>query len=68
MNMRVALAVAGLSLSLLACSKVTPGHVGVRVNNLGSNAGVENTALGVGWYWTGFGQHIYEYPVFTSTL
>lgn len=49
------------------CGKVTPGHVGVRVNNVGSNAGVEPRALGVGWYFTGFGQHIYEYPVFTNT-
>lgn len=49
-NTRVALAVARLSLSLRACGKVTPGHVGVgvRVNELASNAGVENTALGVG--------------------
>ena len=52
---------------LAACGKVTPGHVGVRVNNVGSNAGVEPRALGVGWYFTGFGQHIYEYPVFTNT-
>ena len=56
-----------LGLSLAACSQVTPGHVGVRVNNLGSNAGVEPKALGIGWYFTGVGQHIYEYPVFTST-
>ena len=54
-------------LLLAACSQVQPGHVGVRVDNLGSHAGVENQALGVGWYWTGFGQHIYEYPVYTNT-
>ncbi len=66
MNARATLAAVGL-ITLAACSKVTPGHVGVRVDNLGSNAGVEPRPLGVGWYFTGFGQHIYEYPVFTST-
>ncbi len=52
---------------LAACSQVQPGHVGVRVDNIGSHAGVENRALGVGWYWTGLGQHVYEYPVYTNT-
>ncbi|MBE7218326.1 MAG: prohibitin family protein [Caulobacteraceae bacterium] len=53
--------------SMAACSQVQPGHVGVRVDNLGSHAGVERRALGVGWYWTGLGQHVYEYPVYTNT-
>ena len=52
---------------LAGCAQVAPGHVGVRVDNLGSRAGVESRALGVGWYWTGLGQHIYAYPVYTST-
>jgi regulator of protease activity HflC (stomatin/prohibitin superfamily) len=54
-------------LLLGACGQVSPGHVGVRVDNLGSHAGVEAQSLGVGWYFTGVGQHIYEYPVFTNT-
>ncbi len=58
---------AAAALALTACTQVKPGHVGVRVDNLGSNAGVENTALGVGYYWTGFAQAIYEYPVYTQT-
>lgn len=71
---RIALAVlaaAGVLLTfstvMSGCSQVQPGHVGVRVNNLGSRAGVEPQALGVGWYWNLFGQHIYQYPVYTST-
>ena len=55
------------ALGVGACTQVQPGHVGVRVNNLGSNAGVENVALGVGYYWTGFAQAIYSYPVYTQT-
>lgn len=56
-----------LSLALGACSRVTPGHVGIKVSNFGSGAGVSNLPLGVGYYLTGFGTTIYEYPVFTST-
>ena len=55
------------ALTLTACSKVEPGHVGIKVNNFGSDAGVSNEALGVGYYYAGPGTSIYEYPVFTST-
>lgn len=54
------------ALSISACSRVTPGHVGVKVNNYGSSAGVESKALGIGTYWTGFGSDINEYPVYTN--
>jgi regulator of protease activity HflC (stomatin/prohibitin superfamily) len=52
-----------------SCSleRVTPGHVGVRVNNWGSQSGVSPTPLNVGWYFTPPGSNIYEYPIFTST-
>lgn len=51
-----------------SCSftKVGQGHVGVKVNNIGSDAGVSKQALGVGWYFTPPGVTIYEYPVFTN--
>jgi len=52
---------------LAACGQVKPGHVGIKVNNFGSNAGVQAQTLGVGWYFTPFGSHIEEYPVFTNT-
>lgn len=55
-------------LSVASCSftKVGQGHVGVKVNNIGSGAGVSSKALGVGWYFTPPGVTIYEYPVFTN--
>src|SRR5471030_2107629 len=56
-------AAAGLS----ACGQVTPGHVGIKVNQFGSGAGVSNEVLGVGTYLTLYGTHIEEYPVFTNT-
>lgn len=55
------------ALSLAACTKVDPGHVGVKVNNMGSDAGVESAPLGVGYFYAGPGTDIYEYPVYTST-
>lgn len=53
---------------LTSCSRVEPGHVGIKVNNFGSAAGVSDRALGVGWYFTPVGTNIYEYPVYTSTF
>ena len=52
---------------MTSCSRVEPGHVGIKVSNFGSSAGVSDSALGVGWYFTPFGTNIYEYPVYTST-
>ena len=47
--------------------QVHPGSVGVLVNNIGTGAGVQPQALGVGIYFVGFGQQIYEYPVYSRT-
>jgi len=53
----------GASCSL---TKVGQGHVGVKVNNIGSDAGVSKKSLGVGWYFTPPGVTIYEYPIYTN--
>lgn len=55
------------TVALGACTRVDPGHVGIKVNNMGSDAGVSNEALGVGYYYAGPGTSIYEYPIFTNT-
>ncbi len=47
--------------------RVLPGYVGIRVNNIGSDAGVVSRALPVGWYFAPPGVNMYEYPVFTRT-
>ncbi len=47
--------------------RVLPGYVGIRVNNIGSSAGVVSAALPVGWYFAPPGVNLYEYPVFTRT-
>ena len=65
---KLALAFVGVSaLALAGCGQVQPGHVGIKVNQFGSDAGVSNQSLGVGTYFTPFGTTIYEYPVFTNT-
>lgn len=65
---KIGIMIAALAaMALGACSQVTPGHVGVKVNQYGSSAGVSPKSLGVGTYWTGFGTTIYSYPVFTNT-
>jgi len=55
------------ALSLSACSRVEPGHVGIKVDQYGSSAGVAAESLPVGTYFAGPGTTIYEYPVFTNT-
>jgi regulator of protease activity HflC (stomatin/prohibitin superfamily) len=50
-----------------AFTRVLPGYVGIRVNNIGGDAGVVSAPLGVGWYFAPPGTNIYEYPVFTRT-
>ncbi len=66
--------VGGVILLVLAASfltnaffRVLPGYVGIRVNNIGSDAGVVSRALPVGWYFAPPGVNFYEYPVFTRT-
>lgn len=58
-----------LGASLLgACTRVEPGHVGIKVNNWGASSGVDNQSYGVGYYWTFMtGSQYYEYPIFTNT-
>lgn len=67
MKLRNIALLAASAISLAACSRVDPGHVGIKVNTMGSDAGVSNESLGVGYYYAGPGTTIYEYPVFTST-
>lgn len=58
--------VAVLGFASCTFTKVGQGHVGVKVNNLGSNAGVDSRPYGVGWYFTPPGVSMFEYPVYTS--
>ena len=51
--------------SLSSCrDRVDAGYVGVKVNLLGSDKGVQNEVLGVGKYWIGFNEELYIFPTF----
>lgn len=58
--------VSAISLFLTACGQVPPGHVGIRVNTLGMDRGVEQHVLDVGWFWLGLWQHLYTFPIFAQ--
>lgn len=62
---RIALCLALLAVS--ACSKVPVGAVGIKVNNMGGDKGVEAQVLGTGWYWVGFTKSLYTFPTFMQT-
>lgn len=65
MNRRIIIALAATT-ALAACGQVKPGHVGLKVNQFGSGAGVAPQVLGVGTYFTPLGTHIEEFPVSTQ--
>ena len=50
--------------SVAACSYVPSGNVGIKVNLLGSEKGVESEVLGVGRYWIGWNEELYVFPTF----
>lgn len=62
--MRKILIAATAVLALSACDKVPVGNVGIKVNNMGTDKGVEQQPLGVGWYWVGFTKTLYTFPTF----
>ena len=49
---------------MTACSKVPPGYVGVKVELLGGDKGVDSYELGVGRYWIGVNEELYLFPTF----
>lgn len=51
-------------IGVISCTKVPPGHVGVKVYLLGQKKGVNTEELGVGRYWVGVNQELYLFPTF----
>lgn len=52
---------------LAACDNVTAGYVGVKVNKLGSDKGVQLEVVGPGRYWLSWNEELYRFPTFTVT-
>jgi len=54
--------------SLTGCTLVEPGHVGIKINQAGSNKGVETAPVLTGWVWYNpVTQDVFEYPTFVQT-
>ena len=51
-------------IALTACSYVPAGNVGVKVNLLGNDKGVDSEILPVGRYWIGINEELYLFPTF----
>jgi len=64
MKLRNIVLLAVLAGSVAACSYVPDGNVGIKVNLLGSDKGVESEVLGVGRYWLGWNEELYVFPTF----
>jgi regulator of protease activity HflC (stomatin/prohibitin superfamily) len=58
------IAIASLATTLVACDRVPAGYRGVMVNKYGSDKGVAEQSVGVGYYWTGWNREIYLFPTF----
>lgn len=54
-------------LLLVACSDVPSGYVGIKINKLGSDKGVQNEVLPVGRYWLSWNESLYTFPTFAQT-
>ena len=57
-------AVGAIGALLTACSTVPPGYVGVKVELLGGDKGVDSYELGVGRYWIGWNEQLFLFPTF----
>lgn len=64
MKIRTIALLAVLAGSVAGCSYVPAGNVGVKVNMLGGDKGVDTEVLGVGRYWIGMNEELYVFPTF----
>ena len=56
-----------LAILIAGCSKVPAGHVGVVVNQYGSDKGVSEREVGVGSYWLSWNEVLFTFPTFQQT-
>lgn len=54
---------------LAGCTRIGPGHVGIKVDNAGSSKGVLNTPLRTGWvFYMPGSSTVIEYPTYVQTV
>jgi regulator of protease activity HflC (stomatin/prohibitin superfamily) len=54
-------------LLLSGCSNVPPGYVGVLVNKIGGDKGVDQRELNPGRYWLTINEELFTFPTFSQT-
>lgn len=55
-------------ISLIGCTRVGPGYVGIKVSMAGDNKGVSNVPAVTGWtFYNPLLSSVYEYPTFVQT-
>lgn len=59
------LVLACIASTVVGCgTRVPAGNVGLKVYMLGSNKGVDNEVLGVGRYWIGINEELFQFPTY----
>jgi regulator of protease activity HflC (stomatin/prohibitin superfamily) len=54
---------------LTGCTRIGPGHVGIKVSNAGDNRGVNQLPLSTGWvFYMPFGSTVFQYPTYVQTV
>ena len=64
--MKKILALVAFAFLMTGCSDVPSGYVGIKVNLLGSEKGVDIQELGTGRYLIGVNEKLYTFPVFSQ--
>jgi regulator of protease activity HflC (stomatin/prohibitin superfamily) len=61
--------IAVMALCAMNCTRVGPGYVGIKVNQAGSDRGVQDYPIQMGWvFYNPVTSDVYEYPTFTHTV
>lgn len=61
--------IAALLMVNVACTRIGPGYVGIKVNQAGSDRGVQDYPTQMGWvFYNPITTDVYEYPSFTHTV
>lgn len=73
-NVRGLLAAVVLGLGMMVllttrgCSRIEPGHVGIKVKLAGSDRGVQNQTVLTGWvFFNRFTEQVFEWPIYVQT-
>ena len=64
-----AAAVVFSSLLIAGCTRIDPGHVGIKINNAGTYRGVEDVPAVTGWvFYNPFLTTVFQYPTFVQQV